>query len=428
MYSHDEVIAFVAEENISFIRLAFCDVKGVQKNIAIMPSELNRAFTSGIPFDASAIEGFEDAACSDLLLRPDPSTLVTLPWRPGNGPVVRMFCDIEKPDGSPFILDNRRILKDAVQAASDQGISCTIGTDFEFYLFKTDENGNPTITPYDNASYLDIAPLDRGENIRREICFTLQDMGIAPQASHHEEGPGQQEIDFQCADPLTAADNAITFQNVVKTVAMANGAYADFSPKPLNLKSGSGMHINISVSTLPGPANSAAPGLGCGDLQDAFMAGVMKHIKEITLFLNPTEDSFRRLGEKKAPRYITWSHENQSHLIRVPAFGPENHLFQLRSPDPSANPYIAFAALIYAGLGGIMEKLIPPAPTDLNLLAADIQGTKDLERLPSSLEEARTLAKNSLFLREIFPQKLLAAWSLDQRFDQDCDQGFGPGL
>ena len=423
MYSYDEIMSFIDEENVSFIRLAFCDSKGVQKNIAIMPGELKRAFETGISFDASAIEGFEDEIKSDLFLKPDPSTLVILPWRPSSGRVVRMFCDIQKPDGSPCLLDNRRILREAVKTAADMGVSCTIGTELEFYLFKTDEGGNPTITPYDSAGYFDIAPLDRGENIRREICFTLQDMGITPEASHHEEGPGQQEIDVKFADPLTAADHTITFQNVVKTVAMASGAYADFSPKPLGLKSGNGMHINISVTSMTAAdptmakaddhaADTLFPGARDAHLQAAFMAGILDHIKEITVFLNPVEDSYRRLGEKKAPRFISWSHENRSQLIRIPAASPQHQRFELRSPDPTANPYVAFAALIYAGLDGIRRGLTPGAPTDLNLYTASDDVTKGLDRLPASLEEARALAKNSPFLREIFPDQLLAAWGI----------------
>ena len=286
MYSFEEVMSFVEEENVSFIRLAFCDIHGVQKNIAIMPGELRRAFDTGISFDASAIEGFESEGTSDLLLFPDPSTLQILPWRPSSGHVVHMFCDIRRPDGSLFERDGRKILRDAAAEAEKAGIRCNFSTEFEFYLFKTDEDGNPTQTPYDNAGYFYIAPLDRGENIRREICLTLQDMGITPEASHHEEGPGQQEIDFRFADPMTTADNATTFKNVVTTVAMSNGAYADFSPKPLKLKSGSGMHINISVASADGR-----------DVQDAFIAGIMEHIGEITLFLNPHADSYRRLQQ-----------------------------------------------------------------------------------------------------------------------------------
>lgn len=396
MYSYDEVMTYIEEEDVGFIRLAFCDINGKQKNVSIMPGELQRAFRDGISFDASAIEGFDFEVKSDLFLHPDPSTLVVLPWRPADGRVVRMFCDIRHPDGSQFAMDNRSILKRAIEKARTKGIECFFGAEFEFYLFKTDENGEPTTTPYDNASYFDIAPDDRGENIRREICFTLLEMGIKPEASHHEEGPGQQEIDFRFSDALSAADNATTFKNVVKTVAMANGAYADFSPKPLESKSGNGMHINISIEEKEGR-----------EVQSMFMAGILTHIKEITMFLNPLKESYLRLGEKKAPKYITWSPENRSQLVRIPAATPAHRRIELRSPDPMANPYLAYALLIYAGLDGIEKEMEEPAPTNANLFIAEDDVTSKLDRLPQSLDSAREFARHSQLLREALPGELI---------------------
>ena len=396
MYSYEDVMTFVEEEDVRFIRLAFCDVKGVQKNIAIMPGELKRAFESGISFDASAIDGFGAETKSDLFLFPDPQTLVTLPWRPAEGRVVRMFCDIRYPDGSPFALDGRRILTQAVEAAAAKGIKCFFGAEFEFYLFKTDGDGNPTITPYDSAGYFDIAPADRGENIRREICINLDEMGIRPEASHHEEGPGQQEIDFKFSDPLSAADNATAFKNVVKMIAMANGATADFSPKPLDGKSGNGMHINMSVTSDDGR-----------DVQEQFMAGIMEHIREITYFLDPMESSYARLGEFKAPKFVTWSPENRSQLIRIPAAAPENRRIELRSPDPAANPYIAYALLIYAGLDGIERELAACEPSNTNLYRAEESDTRGLGKLPETLEEARQLAKSGTIVRKALPAELV---------------------
>lgn len=395
MYSYEDVMTFVEEEDVRFIRLAFCDVKGRQKNIAIMPGELKRAFETGISFDASAVEGFGAEVKSDLFLFPDPSTLMTLPWRPTQGRVVRMFCDIRYPDGRRFDLDNRYILERAISAAAEKGIKCYFGTEFEFYLFKTDEKGDPTIWPYDSAGYFDIAPEDRGENIRREICINLEEMGIKPEASHHEEGPGQQEIDFKFSQPLRAADNATTFKNVVKMVAMANGAYADFSPKPLESKSGNGMHINISVEEKEGR-----------DVQLNFMAGIMKHICEITYYLNPVSESYLRLGEKKAPRFVTWSPENRSQLIRIPAAAPENRRIELRSPDPTANPYIAYAMLIYAGLDGIEKNLRPAAPNNKNLFDVSETDTRHLKKLPMSIEEAKSAAASSSIVKKALPPKL----------------------
>lgn len=230
-YSREEVAQFIMEEDVKFIRLTFCDVFGKQKNISIMPDELSRAFTQGIAFDASAIEGFGDETHSDLLLHPDADTLMILPWRPEHGKVVRMFCSITYPDGKLFECDTRSILKRAVKDAEEAGLSFSFGSEQEFYLFKLDDNGERTNIPYDNAGYMDIAPDDKGENIRREICLTLEQMGIRPESSHHEEGPGQNEIDFRYSDPLTAADNAQTFQAIVKTVAGRNGLFTKLQPK-----------------------------------------------------------------------------------------------------------------------------------------------------------------------------------------------------
>ena len=395
MYRYDEVMTYCDEEDVQFIRLAFCDLMGNQKNIAIMPAELERAFRYGISFDASAVPGFGDEVKSDLFLFPDPATLSVLPWRPAQGRVVRMFCDIRHPDGAPFRRDSRQLLKKAVEAAEKMGVSCFFGVEAEFYLFQCGEDGGPTRIPFDQAGYMDIAPEDKGENIRREICLTLRDMGIRPESSHHEEGPGQNEIDFRYSDALTAADNALTFKAVVKTLAMQNGLFASFSPKPLPRQSGNGMHINISIKSPGGREDT-----------DAFMAGVLRRAREMTAFLNPTEESYLRLGERKAPKYVTWTSENRSQLIRIPAAKGEYVRFELRSPDPEANPYIAFALLIYAGLDGIRNRAPLPDPVDANLFTADAAVTDALETLPATLEEAKDLARASAFIREYLPEIL----------------------
>ena len=372
-FNYDDVLEYIEQEDVKFIRLAFCDIHGNLKNISIMPDEVKRAFTSGISFDASAIKGFETAEKSDLFLFPVPSTLTVLPWRPSQGKVVRMFCNIKYPDGTPFNTDCRYILENAVKYAKDNGFSIYFGTEFEFYLFKTDENGNPTKIPFDNAGYFDVAPEDKGENVRREICLTLLEMGMKPECSHHEEGPGQNEIDFKYSDAMTAADNAINFITVVKAAALSNGLFADFSPKPIKDCSGNGLHINMSLKSADGK-----------DYTDHFIAGIMAHIKEMTAFLNPTENSYKRLGEKKAPKYITWSKENRSQLIRIPAATGEYERIELRSPDPTANPYITFALLIYAGIDGILNKKKLRNSTDINLFKADQSVTKNLDVLPQT--------------------------------------------
>ena len=390
IYTAREVYDFVRQEDVKFIRLAFCDVKGKQKNISIMPDELPRAFSDGISFDASAIKGFGDEVGSDLLLFPVPSTLNILPWRSSHGNVIRMFCSMKYPDGTQFEKDSRMILQRAVDAAAAKGVSVQFGAEFEFYLFNTDEKGMPTDEPFDRAGYMDVAPEDRGENARREICLTLLEMGIKPESSHHEEGPGQNEIDFRYSDAMTAADNAMNFMTVVKAASQRNGIYADFSPKPLPGESGNGLHINMSVKTADGE-----------DHTNAFMAGILAHIKEMTAFLNPTEDSYKRLGEKKAPKYITWSPENRSQLIRIPAAKGEYRRIELRSPDPTANPYIAYALLIMAGLDGIERELTAPEAVNVNLYKADSSVTESLDRLPASLDEAIAVAEGSDFVRGV---------------------------
>lgn len=390
IYTAREVYDFVRQEDVKFIRLAFCDVNGKQKNISIMPDELSRAFSDGISFDASAIKGFGDEVGSDLLLFPVPSTLNILPWRSSHGNVIRMFCSMKYPDGTQFEKDSRMILQRAVDAAAAKGVSVQFGAEFEFYLFNTDEKGMPTDEPFDRAGYMDVAPEDRGENARREICLTLLEMGIKPESSHHEEGPGQNEIDFRYSDAMTAADNAMNFMTVVKAAAQRNGIYADFSPKPLPGESGNGLHINMSVKTADGE-----------DHTNAFMAGILAHIKEMTAFLNPTEDSYKRLGEKKAPKYITWSPENRSQLIRIPAAKGEYRRIELRSPDPTANPYIAYALLIMAGLDGIERELTAPEAVNVNLYKADSSVTEPLDRLPASLDEAIAVAEGSDFVRGV---------------------------
>lgn len=398
MYTQEDVLTFIEEENVKFIRLAFFDVFGIQKNISILSQELPRAFKEGISFDASAIAGFAHEGKSDLFLHPDPSTLCILPWRPIDGRVVRMYCDIRYPDGTLFECDSRQLLKKAIQTASEENIQVDFGAEVEFYLFKENEAGPDVRIPFDQAGYMDVAPKDHGEDIRREICFTLFEMGIQPEASHHEEGPGQNEIDFRYSDALSAADQTSTFKWVVEMTAMSNGLQADFTPKPLREEAGNGMHINMSLHD------------DQQDLQEAFMAGILEHIREMTLFLNPHKDSFLRLGEKKAPRYISWSYENRSQLIRIPAVKGSRRRIELRSPDPTANPYLCYALLIYAGLDGIRRKLKAPKPLDVNLYTADDALLSSLQQLPLSHEEAWQAANSSLFIHSLLPQAYFDAY------------------
>ena len=395
-YTPQEIIQYTAEEDVKFIRLAFCDVYGKQKNISIMPSELERAFEQGIGFDASAVSGFGNEARSDLMLFPDPDTLSVLPWRPEHGRVVRMFCSIKRPNGQAFECDTRSLLVKAVKDAKQQGIEFSFGSALEFYLFKLNENDNPTTIAYDNAGYMDIAPQDKGENIRRQICLHLEQMGIMPESSHHEEGPGQNKIDFHYGDPLTAADDVMSYKTVVKTVAHANGLYADFSPKPLKDKPGNAFHINISVNS--DKHHTMLPSV---------IAGIMKYIKDISCFLDPCEASYERLGKFKAPRFISWSGENRSQLVRIPAAKGEYRRAELRSADPTANPYLAYTLLIYAGLEGISKGLYLPPVADIDLFTAGSDVTDRFDTLPDDLAQAKAMAAESGFVKAHLPQRLI---------------------
>ena len=395
-YSKEEVLQYVREEDVKFIRLAFCDVFGKQKNISIMPEELPRAFEYGIAFDASAIAGFGDETRCDLLLHPDPETLMLLPWRPEHGKVVRMFTGISYPDGTPFECDTRSLLKKAVEDAKKAGYTFAFGAEQEFYLFELDEKNKPTKIPYDEAGYMDLAPEDRGENIRREICLTLEQMGIRPESSHHEEGPGQNEIDFRYSDPLTAADNTMTFQTIVKTVARRNGVFVDFSPKPLENEPGNGFHINVSVKPSDNSENLRY-----------MIAGVLDKVTDMTVFLNPTEDSYKRFGMDKAPGYVSWSSENRSQLVRIPAAVGEYRRAELRSPDPMANPYLAFTLMIYAALNGLENKLDLPEAANINLYKADAETLARFKKLPESLSDACKVAAASEFIKKHIPTAIL---------------------
>ncbi len=399
-YTEKEVMDYVNQEDVKFIRLAFCDPFGRQKNISILPEKLDCAFKYGIPFDVSAIEGFGNSEdYTDLVLYPDPSTLSLLPWRPSHGKVVRMYCYIKHSDGTPFVLDCRQILINAVDKAMTAGISCEFGAEIKFYLFRTDENGNKTNIPFDNAGYMDVAPLDCGENIRREICLIADEMGTKPLNSHHEEGPGQNKIDFCYSNPLTAADNAITMKNIISTTAARNGLFASFRPRPIKNNAGSGMHIIV----IPEGKDSSC--------YESFTAGIMKHISEITAFLNPTVDSYERLNGERSPRYIARSEKYRSQLIRMSKVQGHRKFIKLRSPDANTNPYLAYALIIYAGLEGVLNSLVPPDIIEENLYFCDKSILDKIETLPKSFNDAAILMKNSSFVNSILPADIIKLYS-----------------
>ncbi|MGI6030288.1 MAG: glutamine synthetase family protein [Eubacteriales bacterium] len=400
-----DILQFVQENDVEFVRLAFCDLYGEQKNIAIMATELERAFHHGISFDASAIDGFLNVGESDLLLFPDPSTIAILPWRPQQSRVARFFCDIRRPDGTPFEGDGRTILRQAAQEAQEMGYQCKLGAECEFYLFHTDEDGEPTRKPLDRGGYFSVAPLDRGENVRREICLTLKHMGIQPESSHHEQGPGQNEVVIRFQDAVTAADDLMTLKSVICAMAEQNGLWADFGPKPLPGRSGSGLHFNLSLFQDGRNIFRVEQDQHCRQAE-SFIAGILRRVAEITVFLNPLPQSYLRLGEFEAPRYISWSHQNRSQLIRIPFGREERARMELRSPDPSCNPYFAMALLLRAGMEGIRDELPLCPPVNRDLLH-DADAAQGLESLPTSLSQAVELAKHSEFLRRCLPQLAL---------------------
>ncbi|MBQ3330557.1 MAG: glutamine synthetase [Ruminococcus sp.] len=393
--TEQELMTYIEEEDVKFIRLSFCDIYGVQKNISIQRSELPRALEKGIGIDASYIDGFGGDYGRDIWLHPEADTITVLPWRPEHGKVVRMFCTLTYEDGTPIETDTRSMLRQAVKYAQSKGYRFHFKSEMQFYLIKTDNDGAGTGVPYDNAGYMDIAPLDKGENVRREICLTLEQMGIKPESSHHEAGPGQNEIDFRYSDPITAADNTVTFLSVVRTLAAQNGLYADFSPKPFKDKAGSALHITTAVRTKSGE-----------DVTDQAIAGLLHNIAGMTVFLNPTSDSFNRFGQHKAPKYITWSPTNRAQLVFSYFTETGIRCAQLRSPDPEANPYLAYTLMIYAILDGIENNRELPEPTEEKLPHIQSMLRSEPARLPDSLEKARIEATNSPLVQEFIPSSV----------------------
>ena len=387
-YTVDDIIDFVEENDVKFIRLAFCDLYGTQKNISIMPKELRHAFEQGVNFDSFLILGYEDNQYQDLFLRPDPDTLHVLPWRPQSGRVIRFYCNVVLSDGTPFPYDYRKFLKDTLEECAAEGFTTKMGLKSEFYLFKTDEDGQVTNEPFDQGSYMDVAPNDKGENIRREICLTLEEMGIRPQSSHHERGPGQNEIDFASSDVLTSADNLVTYKNVVENIASRNGVYASFDPKPIPDKPGNGLHIKFA--NYRGNVNLQEYDR---EFSESFMAGILNRMRDITVFLNCREDSYERFGLSEAPKYITWSAQNRSRLLRVPEVNGQRSYFVLRSPDSAINPYMAAAMIIQAGLAGVRaEEKLPPAQDRNTRLMTEAEKSH-LTKLPVSLDEAKWFSR-----------------------------------
>lgn len=395
IYSENEILQYIEENDVKFVKLTFCDLHGRLKNISILSSELAVTFENGARIAAKKISGFEAANGKDLFLFPDAQTMTVLPWRPQQGRVIRMFCYIRYADGTPFEGDGRYFLKKAMKASVSAGYCFRFGTSCEFTLFKNDESGTPTKIPHDHAGYCDTAPDDKGENIRRDVCLTLEQMGIHPVSSRHESGCGQHEIDFNASSALKAADTFLSFKSAVKSVAETHGVHASFMPKPLRNDCGNGMHISFNIfhdSDFLEDKNSAA----FDELKSA-AAGIMERIREFTLFMNSTVNSFERLGEFTAPRDILWAADEGSQLIRM---NPESDEYpvELRAADCVCNPYFAFGLMVYASLEGIAEK---------SQLHAE---NESVGRLPLSLEEAADCAEDSDFVKKYIPANILNAF------------------
>lgn len=405
-YSKEDIIRIAREEDVKFIRLQFTDIFGILKNVAITVEQLEKALDNKCMFDGSSIEGFVRIEESDMYLRPDTNTFVIFPWSGQSGKVARLICDVYNPDGTPFQGDPRYILKKALQKAYDMGYDAfNAGPECEFFLFLTDSEGNPTTNTHDNAGYFDLGPVDLGENARRDMCVALQDMGFEIEASHHEVAPGQHEIDFKYSDALAAADAILTFKLVVKTIAQRHGLHATFMPKPIFGINGSGMHTNTSLFKNGKNAfyDESSP-LQLSEDAYWFIGGLMKNMRSITVVTNPIVNSYKRLVPGyEAPVYIAWSARNRSPLIRIPAARGAATRVELRCPDPSCNPYLALASILSAGLDGIENKIMPPAPTDKNIfdMTEEERSQEGIGSLPGNLKEAIDELEQSAFAREV---------------------------
>jgi glutamine synthetase len=391
-YTEKDILELVEEEDVEFIRLQFTDLFGGMKNLAITASHLKEAMEKKVMFDGSCIEGFVSVDDSDMCLYPDYDTMAFFPWRPQQGKVARMICDVHRPDGSPYEGDPRYILKKVVAEAKEMGYTFDVGPECEFFLFHVDDDGQPTNITHEQAGYFDMSPLDFGENARRDMVMTLEEMGFNVEASHHENAPAQHEIDFRYDDALTTADNIMTFKLAVKTIAKRHGLHATFMPKPKSGVDGSGMHIHMSLSKdgVNVFQNREDP-RGLSQEAYYFLGGLMKHIKGMTLILNPTVNSYKRLVPGyEAPAYIAWSMRNRTPLIRIPASHADRTRIELRSPDPSCNPYLALAVCLAAGLDGIRNQILPPDPVEQNLydLSPEELQAANVESLPRNLRDA----------------------------------------
>ena len=411
-YTREDILEMVEEEDVGFIRLQFTDIYGTMKNMAVTVSQLEKALNNECMFDGSSIEGFSRTEESDMYLYPDLNTFEIFPWRPQQGKVARFICDVYRPDGTPYESDPRCVLKKVIREAREMGYTMNAGPECEFFLFHTDDDGLPTTITHERGSYFDVGPLDYGENARRDMVLTLEEMGFEIETSHHEIAPAQHEIDFRYDEALATADNIMTFKLVVKTIAKRHGLHATFMPKPKTETYGSGMHLNLSLSkdgTNIFQDSSDKNGLSREGYY--FMGGLLKHMKAITCITNPTVNSYKRfVPGYEAPVYMSWSARTRGPLIRIPSVRGEKTRIELRSPDPSANPYLALAVLLAAGLDGIKNQILPPDSVDEDIQAMSEEQRRELhiEALPWNLMEAVRELEGDALIREVLGADLTA--------------------
>ena len=406
-YKKEDIFRMVEEEDVEFIRRQFTDMFGRLKNVAITAGQLEKALNNRCVFDGSAIEGFVREEETDMYLHPDLDTFTIFPWRPQQGKVARLVCDVYGPDGTPFEGDPRYILKKVLKEAEELGFYFNVGPECEFFLFHTDEEGRPTTKTHEMAGYFDVAPIDLAENVRRDIVLNLEEMGFEIESSHHEIAPAQHEVDFQYEKGLKAADNILTFKMAVKSIAKQHGLHATFMPKPKAGVNGSGMHINMSLEDKLGKNLFADTDdkLGLSRLAYEFMAGILAHIKSMCLLTNPIVNSYKRLiPGYDAPVYIAWSRAtNRGQIVRIPSSRGASTRLELRSPDSAMNPYLALAACLAAGLDGIKNHMELPEPVVQNIYAMDEETIKErgIDHLPETLGEAIDEFEEDVFLRNV---------------------------
>lgn len=403
----EDIEKIIKDNDVEFIRLQFTDMLGHMKNVAVPKSQLENALNNKITFDGSSIEGFSRVEESDMYLRPDPDTFTLVPWRPKQSAVARMICSIHDPDGNPFAGDPRYRLQASVDKAAEMGYTFNVGAECEFFIFHNDEFGRPTTVTHDKSGYFDLEPLDLGGEVRRQIVLALEEMGFEIEASHHEVAAGQHEIDFKYSEALKAADDIMAFKFAVKSIAKKNDLFASFLPKPVEGVSGSGMHLNMSLfrdgrNIFYDPADPKKNGLS----KEAycFIAGLMKHAKALTAVCDPLVNSYKRLiPGYEAPTDIAWSCKNRSPLIRIPAARGTGTRVEFRSPDPAANPYLALACCLEAGLDGIRSGLTPPEEVSDNIydLTPEQRAERGIKSLPLSLEEALEELKKDELIKEV---------------------------